>query len=274
MRKLPGQGAYRPGETPVTEVDRKTAATLASVKDFWERTPCGEIFTAGTQEGDDSYFEDITRERYRWEYHLQPFLDEVARAGKKVLEIGCGMGIDSSELAKRGCELTGIDLTERAIGLARRNFERLKLHGEFKTGNAEHLDFPDSHFDCVYSMGVLHHTPDTARAIAEVLRVLKPGGSAFIMLYSSISLNHLAHWILRAPYEYSREAGKDAPVTRMYSRSELVALFRDFEACTFRKRYLFGAGWKPVSNWVPTRLNDWLGRVFGWHWMIVAKKPG
>src|ERR1035438_9694909 len=134
-------------------------ADIHQVREFWEKTPCGEHFVQGVPEGSARYFETITRERFRWEYHLPKFLDEVALAGRKVLEIGCGMGIDASELVRRGCDVTGIDLTERGITLARQNFARLGVMGDFRQGNAEALDFPDKSFDCVYSFGVLHHTP-------------------------------------------------------------------------------------------------------------------
>lgn len=245
--------------------------SIDSVKEFWEQTPCGEHFVEGLEEGSAQYFENITRERYRWEYHLPSFLDQVAQVGGTVLEIGCGMGIDASELAKRGCQVTGLDLTSRGIELAKKNFARLGYRGRFLVGNAENLEFADSSFDAVYSCGVLHHTPNTEKAIAEVLRVLKPGGSAFIMLYSRYSLNRLVHEILSAPYEASKGNG-DAPVTRVYSKQELKILFRDFVNCRFRKRYLFGAGWRPVSDFIPNWVNDFIGRALGWHWLIVAQK--
>lgn len=246
--------------------------TIEEVKSFWEQTPNGEIFVGQEAAGSAEYFGTMTRERYRWAYHVPPFLDEIALGKPRVLEIGSGLGVDASELVKRGCEVVGVDLTERAVGLARKNFERLGLKGTFQTGNAEALDFPDASFDRVYSLGVLHHTPDTAKAIEEVRRVLKPGGKAFIMLYSRFSLNRFAHLILRLPYEKSRVTNEDAPVTRVYSKRELRELFGSFEKSTFRKRYLFGAGWRPISTIVPQFLNDWLGRIAGWHWMIVAEK--
>ena len=101
-------------------------SSLESVKAFWEQTPCGEHFVEGLREGSPEYFARITGERYRWEYHLPAFLDEVAAAAKggKVLEVGSGMGIDASELAGRGCQVTAVDLTERGIALARQNFAR------------------------------------------------------------------------------------------------------------------------------------------------------
>ena len=246
---------------------------LPAVKNFWEKTPCGEHFADSEKEGSDAYFRVITQQRYRWEYHLHPFLDETASAGRKILEVGCGMGIDASELALRGREVTGLDLTKRGIDLARRNFERLGLQGTFVVGNAEALPFADATFDVVYSMGVLHHTPQIAKSLSEVQRVLKPGGKAFIMLYSRYSLNRLAHLILRLPYEKSEEAVEDAPVTQVFSEKELRSLFSSYTEVSFRKRYLFGYGWKPVCYFVPRFLNDLLGRLFGWHWLIVARRP-
>jgi ubiquinone/menaquinone biosynthesis C-methylase UbiE len=252
------------------------ASSLESVKAFWEETPCGEHFVDGLREGSPEYFARITAERYRWEYHLPGFLDEVAAAagGGRVLEVGSGMGIDASELARRGCQVTAIDLTERGIALAGQNFARLGLAGELRTANAEALPFSDGTFDAVYSFGVLHHSPDTQRALDEVLRVLKPGAKAFVMLYSKYSLNNFAHWVLRRPFEISKaKPDEDAPITRRYTRAGLESLFRRFEDVTFRKRYLFGAGWKPVAWFVPRKVNDLLGRVAGWHWLVVGTKP-
>lgn len=246
---------------------------IHSVKEFWEHTPCGEHLVSGLQEGSPDYFKRITTERYKWEYHLPSFLDEVAKSGKSVLEIGCGMGIDSSELARRGSDVTGIDLTERGIALARKNFEQQELKGTFKVMNAEALEFPENHFDCVYSFGVLHHTPNTNTAINEVYRVLKKGGKCFIMLYSKYSLNHFVHQVLRAPYEKSlSRPSDDAPVTRVYAQADLEVLFSKFSHHSFRKEYLFGAGWKPVVYCVPQSVNRMLGKALGWHWLIVAEK--
>lgn len=256
---------------------KKSDRSLEEVRAFWEETPCGEHFVDGTplEEGSPEFFEAVTRERYRWEYHLQPFIRDFVNATNKgkILEVGCGMGIDLSQIAKGGCTTMGVDLTEKGIGLARKNFDRLGLKGEFRVENAEELSFGENQFDGVYSMGVLHHTPNTSRAIEEVRRVLKPGGWAYIMLYSRVSLNHFVHQVLQAPYEKTfKSKFKDAPVTRAYTKRELQALFGGFGLARFSKRYLFGAGYKPVSYLVPNFANDLLGRLMGWHWMIRAQK--
>jgi SAM-dependent methyltransferase len=83
-----------------------------------------------------------------------------------------------------------VDLTEAAVELARKRFELFDLPGRFQTADAENLDFPDESFDLVYSHGVLHHTPETAEAIREVHRVLRPGGRAIVMLYHRDSYNY------------------------------------------------------------------------------------
>jgi ubiquinone/menaquinone biosynthesis C-methylase UbiE len=107
-----------------------------------------------------------------------------------VLEVGCGLGTDGAQFAKAGAVYTGIDLTDAAIDLAKRRFELFQLPGTFRVADAERLDFPDNTFDIVYSHGVLHHTPDTAAAVREVHRVLRPGGKAIVMLYHRDSYNY------------------------------------------------------------------------------------
>jgi ubiquinone/menaquinone biosynthesis C-methylase UbiE len=107
-----------------------------------------------------------------------------------VLEVGCGLGTDGARFAKAGANYTGIDLTDAAVDLAKRRFEIFQLPGKFHVADAEHLDFPDNSFDIVYSHGVLHHTPDTAAAVREIHRVLRPGGKAVVMLYHRDSYNY------------------------------------------------------------------------------------
>ena len=92
------------------------------------------------------------------------------------------------------------------------------------------------------------------------------------MLYSRYSLNYVVHRLLNRPFEYSENPAIDAPVTRVYSQTELQDLFADFGDCTFKKRYLIGGGYKPIVYVVPRFVNDWGGRLFGWLWLIRARK--
>ncbi|HTG16518.1 MAG TPA: class I SAM-dependent methyltransferase [Blastocatellia bacterium] len=92
--------------------------------------------------------------------------------------------------APHGALYTGVDLTEASVELVRTRFALEGLTAELRTADAENLPFADAGFDLVYSHGVLHHTPDTQRAINEVHRVLRPGGTAMVMLYHKNSFNY------------------------------------------------------------------------------------
>jgi len=159
------------------------------VRAFWQANPCGTKFTDAAP-GTRLFYERVEEHRYSKEWHIPEAADFAAARGLRVLEIGCGLGTDGAQFARAGADYTGVDLTEAAVELARKRFELFGLPGEFRTADAENLDFADESFDLVYSHGVLHHTPDTERAVREVHRVLKVGGRAVVMLYHRDSYNY------------------------------------------------------------------------------------
>jgi SAM-dependent methyltransferase len=159
------------------------------VRAFWQENPCGTKF-AGVEQGSRRFYEAVEEHRYRTEWHIPEAAGFERAAGLRVLEIGCGLGTDGARFARAGAVYTGVDLTEAAVGLARRRFELEGLAGEFRVADAERLEFADGSFDLVYSHGVLHHTPDAEAAVAEVHRVLAPGGRAVVMLYHRDSYNY------------------------------------------------------------------------------------
>jgi ubiquinone/menaquinone biosynthesis C-methylase UbiE len=159
------------------------------VRAFWQANPCGVKF-AEAAPGTRHFYELVEAHRYTKEWHIPLAADFASARGLKVLEIGCGLGTDGAQFAEAGADYTGVDLTDAAIALARKRFELYDLPGSFRTADAENLDFADESFDLVYSHGVLHHTPDTQKAIDEIHRVLRPGGRAVIMLYHRDSYNY------------------------------------------------------------------------------------
>jgi len=159
------------------------------VRAFWQANPCGTKF-ADAEVGTREFFRRVEEHRYRTEWHIPGAADFEGARGLRVLEVGCGLGTDGARFARAGALYTGVDLTEAAVSLARRRFELEGLPGEFHVSDAESLDFADESFDLVYSHGVLHHTPDTARAVREIRRVLRPGGRAVVMLYHRDSYNY------------------------------------------------------------------------------------
>jgi SAM-dependent methyltransferase len=176
-----------------------SSSTLKSTKDnavlkervraYWQAHPCGTRFS-DAEIGTREFFERVEAHRYAKEWHIPEAANFTAARGLRVLEIGCGLGTDGAQFAAAGADYTGVDLTNASIELARKKFELAGLRGQFRVADAESLDFADNSFDLVYSHGVLHHTPDTARAVREIHRVLKPGGRAIVMLYHRGSYNY------------------------------------------------------------------------------------
>ena len=167
-------------------------ASLSDVRDFWDEASCGEalLLPAETAAGYAAH----SAERYRLEPYIPAFANWDRMKGKRVLEIGVGLGSDHEQFARAGAKLTGIDLTPRAIEHTRQRLALAGLSSELQVGNAEALPFADASFDHVYSWGVLHHSPDTRTAIAEAMRVLRSGGTFAIMIYNKWSLVGLMLW--------------------------------------------------------------------------------
>src|SRR6266571_5136073 len=174
---------------PMPKVIDENSELKERVREFWQAHPCGTKFT-DAEIGTREFFDRVEQHRYEKEWHIPDAADFAGAKGLRVLEIGCGIGTDGLQFARAGAIYTGVDLTNAAIDLARKNFDSAGLHGEFRVADAEHLDFPNQSFDIVYSHGVLHHTPDIGAAVREIHRVLKPGGRAIVMLYHRGSYNY------------------------------------------------------------------------------------
>lgn len=132
---------------------------------------------------------------FRWNEPLHDVTGKFGRIfdyerfrGKKVLEIGCGMGCMASQWASHGANITAIDLNPVAIEKTTRRFELFGLKGDIREVDAETLPFADATFDLVYSWGAIHHTPGIEQAAREIFRVLKPGGRLALMLYNRDSV--------------------------------------------------------------------------------------
>lgn len=243
-----------------------------NIRKFWMRNVNAERIygrTVSTHErGADEYFEELDRQRYRSHRHLLPWIKGM-HPGKSVLEVGCGVGLDTFILAVHGLQVTAIDLTDVGVMTVKRRFNRLGLNGGFAVCDACRLPFEDSRFDYVYSFGVLHHVADTGESIREVLRVLKRGGEARLMLYHRRSLNEVVHRLTRTPFE---ERDELCPVVRRFTRTEVRQLFSDYSKVDVHADYLFGEGYGPLFHITPQWLYRTLSRLIGWHLMIRAIK--
>lgn len=251
---------------------RPEDATRSRIRDFWTRNVNAEVLfgrrvSAGDR-GTPEYFADLERQRYRSHRHLIPWISGM-EPGRSVLEIGCGVGMDSHRMARHGLDVTGVDLTEIAVQTAHRRFEAEGIEGSFLSADALRLPFADASFDYVYSFGVLHHAQDTAGTIRELHRLLKPGGEARIMLYHRRSLNELVHRLLRVPFEEKHEL---CPVVRRFTKAEVRAMFSGFSATHLHLDFVFGEGYGLIFRLTPDWIYRALSRHFGWHLMIRATR--
>jgi len=255
------------------------------VRNFWNAEPCGSRYL-----GELSDFEAHARARYELEPYIPEFAKFSSSRGLKVLEIGVGMGADYLEWLKAGANATGVDLSAISIERARHRCELAGHHPDLHVADAEHLPFPSNTFDVVYSYGVMHHSPDTARCLGEAWRVLKPGGEARIMVYHHPSVTGLMLWLRYGIFRRSLRSTVyqylESPGTKTYTHADARALMGNFE--DLRLQQVFSPGdlllnqpstrfqsgfYRLVWKLFPRTLVRKFGRKWGLFLLITGKKP-
>jgi ubiquinone/menaquinone biosynthesis C-methylase UbiE len=203
---------------------------------YWERQSCGTEYSAHEKYSKE-YFEDIERVRYDSEPDIFEFAQFTRYHKKKVLEVGVGAGTDFLQWVRAGAFAYGVDLTDEAISNV---LARLKVYGleccELRRGDAEELPFGDNVFDLVYSWGVIHHSPNTLKALHEIIRVVKPGGRCKIMIYNTHSVRSVFMYLRYAlfkgrPFRSLKEIyfnHQESPGTKVHTVKEVETMLRDF----------------------------------------------
>ena len=268
---------------------------VTKVHDYWNSRPCN-IRHSPSPIGTREYFDEVEARKYFVESHIPRFADFERWRGKKVLEIGCGIGTDTISFARHGAKVTAVDLTERSLEVAR---QRAKVFGledriRFFQANAEQLSdtVPVEPYDLVYSFGVIHHTPHPGKVLDQIRKYVNPQSTVKIMVYNRWSWKVL--WILfvygkgqfwkldRLIAEYS-EAQTGCPVTYSYSRTGGRRWLRDhgFHVTDTMVDHIFAYRipeyvqyrYKMVwyFRWMPKPLFHFLERLFGWHLCLTAQ---
>jgi SAM-dependent methyltransferase len=250
----------------------------------WTADPAGASLAAGFERGTPGFFEAVERTRYGlYPWLLADYLQSDRWTGKDVLEVGVGLGTDHLQLARAGARLAGVDITPASIDSTRKLLDLHDYESELAVADAELLPFDDSTFDCVYSFGVLHHTPDMNRAIRELQRVLRPEGTALVAVYNRHSYFYawrFARFLFRLEWRHSTldemrskfEHGEGDPLVTVSSRRELDRAFQPFSRVLIEGRHL-------PRHRIPSRVLDLLDpllpsieRRVGWYWMVEATR--
>jgi SAM-dependent methyltransferase len=248
----------------------------AAVRAYWNDHIHDLAITAHPV-GSAGFFADLDHYHFEKLHHLLRLIPFDGLAGREVLEVGCGAGVDLVRFARGGARVTGVDLADSAIALARQNFAQQGLRAGLAVADGERLPFPDNRFDYVFAHGVAQYTGNGRQLADEVRRVLKPGGEAVFQAYNRISWLNALSKLMKVDLEH-----EDAPVLRKYSPEEfqhLVDGFGDVRMVYERfpvKSRLHG-GWKGVAfntvfvgtfNALP---RAWVER-YGWHLLAFCRK--
>ncbi len=256
------------------------------VKNYWEQKACGTEFIA-QEKGTIDYFDAIENFRYDIESEIFSFAQFTRFHKKRVLEVGVGAGTDFVQWARAGALCYGIDLTNEAIVHAQNRlvFEGLQAQ-DLQVADAECLPHPDNFFDLAYSWGVIHHSPDTKKCLAELVRVTKPGGIIKIMIYNRRSLFALYRYLQCAlfkgkPFQTFKTVlfnHQESPGTKAYTFREVHELLKKQPVALVKMSapatnhdllYYRGAFWQKCARILASL---WGWKTCGWYLMIEIKK--
>ena len=268
---------------------------IASVRDYWNARPCN-LRHSTAPIGSREYFDQVEARKYFVESHIPAFAEFESWRGKKVLEIGCGIGTDTINFARAGAQVTTVDLSEKSMELARQRAAVFGLQDRirFCPGNAEQLStfVPVEPYDLIYSFGVIHHTPHPDAVLEQLRQYTRAGTTIKIMVYHRRS--YKVAWILLTESKgqfwklsdlvaKNSEAQTGCPVAYTYTRREGRRLF---ESHGFRVhkvevehifpyhisdyvQYRYNKEW--YFRWIPQPLFRTLERRFGWHLLLTGE---
>jgi SAM-dependent methyltransferase len=268
--------------------------SITDVQNYWDARPCN-IRHSPKPVGSHEYFDEVEARKYFVEPHIPAFAEFERWSGKRVLEVGCGIGTDSINFARAGAHLTAVDLSSESLRIAA---QRAAVMGvadriRFVQANAEELSakLVGEPYDLVYSFGVIHHTPRPERALAEMRALSAPGGSLRLMVYHrwswKVASIVVAHgrgrfWKTDQLVAEHSEAQTGCPVTFTYTRREARDLA---ERCGFRVStihvdhvfpyripdyVLYRYVKEPHFRWMPDALFRAFEHRFGWHLLVAA----
>jgi SAM-dependent methyltransferase len=256
-------------------------ATIEEVRNFWDQRPCN-IRHSTEPIGTLEFFEAVEKRKYFVEPHIPLFAQFDRWQGKRVLEVGCGIGTDTINFARAGAHVTAVDLSIKSLDICEQRIHQFGLSDRIKLHKANCEELSDvicpEPYDLIYSFGVIHHTPNPKRAIAELAKYADSETTLKLMLYATYSIKSLQMLIGRV----TCEAQPGVPVAYTYTKRGIAELLHPhFRLTSAKKDHIFP--WKIPEyiryeykmalpwRWLPSRAFRILERMFGWHWLIEGK---
>lgn len=252
------------------------AASRGAVRRYWN-THIHDLEISQHPPGTAGFFRDLDQYHFEKLHHLLRLVDFSAWRGKDVLDVGCGAGVEVVRFGAAGARVVGVDAAQSAVALSRENAGQQGVAARLAVADGEALPFADASFDYVFAHGVIQYAASDSAVVAEVHRVLRPGGTALFQVYNRISWLNALSKVMKTPLEH-----EDAPVLRRYSIGEFRALVRPFgsveiKAERFPVKSRLHKGWKGTAfntffvgtfNALP---RAWVRR-FGWHLLAICRK--
>lgn len=243
-------------------------STADAVRDYWDAY-AANLSVPGESWGSPSFFSAIKLDHDRMYGGANRILDLETIAGKRLLELACGIGLDTVEFAAHGADVTAIDFSPTCLDLARRSLEQRGLGATVEHANAEALPYDSESFDIVVARGLLMFTVDDGKVVSELRRVLKPGGRANILVHNRYSWYV---WFAAVSGTNRVHESGEPPIDRLYTRAQVRRMLDGFSSVeitfdrypTEAKRsgisaQLFNRLVVPAARWLPRPVMGPLG---------------
>jgi ubiquinone/menaquinone biosynthesis C-methylase UbiE len=223
----------------------------------------------------------VEKRKYFVEPHIPGFAQFERWGGKKVLEVGCGIGTDTINFARAGALVTAVDLSDESLKLAKQRAKVFGLEDKicFYQANAEELNLhvPVEAYDLIYSFGVIHHTPNPSGVIAHIKRYMMPSSELRIMLYAKNSWKNI---MIEAGFDQP-EAQSGCPIAFTFTQQEVRDMLAGFHILDIRQDHIFPFAIEkyvkyeykiaPGFSAMPKHMFAALEKSLGWQMLVTAR---